>query len=115
MHDVILNLILQLKMMSIELPIPDAMQAQFPPKINSKLRAWMAVDLEQYNALVVTQHLREGDAVTSSDFFFRLQVRMSLSHTESHNFKRYAAKMPINFFSGWSFVYSDWIFNASQF
>lgn len=67
----------QLKMMSVDLPIPDALQSQFPPKINSKLRAWMSVDLEQYNALSVTQHLRDGDAVTGNDFFFRLQVGLN--------------------------------------
>jgi hypothetical protein len=33
------------------------------------------VDLEQYMSLTVTQHLREGDAVSGNDFFFRLQVR----------------------------------------
>jgi hypothetical protein len=61
-------------MMSIDLPIPEKLRPTFCPRISSKLRAWTAVDLEQYMALAVTQHLKEGAAVSPNDFFYRLQV-----------------------------------------
>ena len=60
--------------MAIDLPIPEELRHTFSPRIASKLRAWTSVDLEQYMALTVTQHLKEGTAVSNSDFFFRLQV-----------------------------------------
>ena len=60
--------------MTIDLPIPEELRHTFSPRIASKLRAWAPVDLEQYMALTVTQHLKEGAAVSNSDFFFRLQV-----------------------------------------
>ena len=60
--------------MSVDLPIPDEFRATFSPRVSSKLRAWTSVNLEQYMALNVTQHLREGSAVSTNDYFFRLQV-----------------------------------------
>jgi hypothetical protein len=68
------NIVFQVKVMTIDLPIPEELRHTFSPRIASKLRAWTSVDLEQYMALTVTQHLKEGAAVSNSDFFFRLQV-----------------------------------------
>ena len=69
-----LDVLEKVKVVAVDLTLPEPLMSEFPLKINSKLRAWTLVDLEQYMALAVTQHLRDGDAVSSSDFFFRLQV-----------------------------------------
>ena len=58
-----------------DLPIPQQFQKEFPtPKTQCRIRAWYAVEWEQYSGLDVTRHLVETKAVTSNDFFFRLQV-----------------------------------------
>ena len=58
-----------------DLPIPQQFQKDFPtPKTQCRIRAWYAVEWEQYSGLEVTRHLVETRAVTSNDFFFRLQI-----------------------------------------
>ena len=54
-----------------DLPIPQQFQKEFPtPKTQCRIRAWYAVEWEQYSGLDVTRHLVETKAVTSNDFFF---------------------------------------------
>ena len=44
------------------------------PKTQCRIRAWYAVEWEQYAGLDVTRHLVQTKAVTANDFFYRLQV-----------------------------------------
>merc|ERR1712226_1420887 len=71
-----LSLLEKAKLTSVpDLPIPQQFQKDFPtPKTQCRIRAWYAVEWEQYSGLEVTRHLVGTRAVTSNDFFFRLQI-----------------------------------------
>ena len=71
-----LSILEKAKLTSVpDLPLPQQFQKDFPtPKTQCRIRAWYAVEWEQYSGLDVTRHLVETRAVTSNDFFFRLQV-----------------------------------------
>jgi hypothetical protein len=71
-----LSLFEKAKLTSVpDLPIPQQFQKDFPtPKTQCRIRAWYAVEWEQYAGLDVTRHLVQTKAVTSNDFFFRLQI-----------------------------------------
>ena len=71
------------KVIQVELRPPAEMAEWFPPehsvRVGSRVRAWTDVTWEQYTALDVTRHLVEAEAVSSDDFFYRLQVSFSLN------------------------------------
>ena len=71
-----LSLLEKAKLTSVpDLPIPQQFQKDFPsPKTQCRIRAWYAVEWEQYAGLDVTRHFVQTRAVTPNDFFFRLQV-----------------------------------------
>lgn len=78
-----LLLLEKVELMNVEMQIPDELRSIFPPRITSKLRAWTSVDLEQYMALSVCQHLKDGGAVSDRDFFYRLQINREFANPGS--------------------------------
>ena len=62
------------KTKAVDLPIPKDLHDELPAGVQNRLHSWCAVKHEEYFSLKETQHLTRSGAVTSHDFFYRLQL-----------------------------------------